>query len=427
MIRNLLLIVTGILLLSSVGLRAEKPGLYVDGRYLYTPAGEKLILKGYNAMIVYWDIYGEVNFPEIEKTGANCVRIFWKLDGYTWPASDLDKVLTNCIQNNMIPIICLWDATGNWEKIQFCVNYWTSPSIAAVLKKHEKNLIVNIANEPGNKAMSKDVFVGTYSSAVQQMRDAGIKAPLIIDADTWGRNANSVLDTGTELLELDPEHNLIFSWHLWDPANWGMGKISEIDRITDTAVERNLCFIVGEFGPCEQCDKCASTKINWEYLIEKCYKNEIGYLPWVWRWTDCHSCIEYEPGNYGDWVNTPWGESVSVTHQYSIKNTATRPAGMITAVNRFVGSDDKIKVYPNPFSETVKFEISGGSQSKISLKIFSLTGEELATVENAKSISGNYHTEWRPGQKLTSGVYLYKLLIEDSGNSYAREGKFIKY
>jgi hypothetical protein len=99
--KNLLIIIAGILMLSSAGLNAQKPGLNTDGRHLYTPAGEKLILKGFNAMIVYWDIHGEINFPQVEKTGANCVRIFWKLSDPRPAPGDLDKVLENCIRRSV--------------------------------------------------------------------------------------------------------------------------------------------------------------------------------------------------------------------------------------------------------------------------------------------------------------------------------------
>jgi len=332
--RRIIFIIAGILLIVVTGIRAQKPGMYTDGRHLYTSAGEKLILKGFNAMIVYWDIHGEINFPEIEKTGANSVRIFWKLaDPHPEPA-DLDKVLGNSLKHNMIPIICLWDATGNWSKLQECVDYWCSPEIVLILQKYEKNLIVNIANEAGDKAVGDEVFIAAYTDAIKRMRRAGIRTPLMIDADQWGRNANSVLNTGNQLLDIDPDRNLIFSWHLWDSANHGTGTREEIDRIIETAVERNICFVVGEFGPCERCENCASTRINWEYLIEKAFKHEIGYMPWVWRWTDCHSCVTNIPGKFGDWANEPWGESISVGHRYSIKNTAEKPKGMITPVDQ---------------------------------------------------------------------------------------------
>ncbi len=304
--------------------QAEKPGLRVKDRFLYTAENEKVILKGFNGMIVYWDIHGDINFPEIEKTGANCCRIFWSLGSPAPKPEDLDLVLANCIKNKMIPIICLWDATGKWENLQKCADYWCAPEITPILKKYEKTLIVNIANEPGNKAMGNEIFTSTYARLVKQLRSSGIRTPLIIDADKWGRNADSVLDTGESLLEQDPEHNLIFSWHLWDPSNYGSGTVAEIERIITKAASKKICFIVGEFGPCEQTNNCAGTAINWEKLIELAFKNEIGYLPWVWRWTDAHSCIDFNKAHYGDWVNSPWGESISVTNPYSIKNTAVR-------------------------------------------------------------------------------------------------------
>jgi mannan endo-1,4-beta-mannosidase len=79
------------------------PGFRVQGRYLYDRYGERVILRGANAMIVFWDREGKVNYPELAKTGANCCRIFW-MTGHdpepVMPASDLDKTLQNCIATN---------------------------------------------------------------------------------------------------------------------------------------------------------------------------------------------------------------------------------------------------------------------------------------------------------------------------------------
>src|SRR5512133_2884666 len=231
---------------------SQPSGMYVKDRYLFSAGGDTVILKGFNAMIVYWDIHGDKNFPEIEKTGANCVRIVWNLAAPTPQPADLDKVLGNCIKHHMIPIISLWEATGKWDKIQYCVDYWRSAEIVPILQKYQKYLLLNIANEPGDAAMADTIFRNTYALAVNQLRTAGLHMPLIIDADGWGRHADAVLDNGPYLLEADPDKNLIFSWHLWDPANWGSGTTSEITRIINKAAATNICFIVGEFGPCEQ-------------------------------------------------------------------------------------------------------------------------------------------------------------------------------
>ena len=418
-----------ILLFIIQALNAQRPGLYVDGRYLFSATGDTVILKGFNAMIVYWDIHGEVNFPEIEKTGANCVRIFWSLNHPAPRPEDLDLVLGNCIAHHMIPIICLWDATGDWSKIQHCVDYWCSPQIAPILKKYERHLLVNIANEPGNDDMGDEVFKSTYKDAVQQMRDAGIRVPLIIDADRWGRNADALLDNGEYLLEQDPDQNLIFSWHLWDPENWMTGTQAEISRIITKAATKNICFIVGEFGPCEQCDNCSHSKINWEYLIENAYRNDIGYLPWVWKWTDCHAIVNNTTGAYGSWVNTPWGQEVAVGSPYSIRNTARRPSELQTELPDIGNNRSSIMAHPNPFSDEIRFHINLPSPAQIILEISNPCGIRLKQWTSTQHHPGECMFEWNTGEPCFppgTGILFYKLTIAGTRDRYMETGKIIK-
>jgi len=411
-------------------LAAQDPGMYVNCRYLYSSEGDTLILKGFNAMIVYWDIHGEVNFPEIEKTGANCVRIFWKLDPPTPQPSDLDKVLGNCIKHHMIPIICLWDATGDWSNIQNCVNYWCSSQIAPILQKYEKHLIINIANEPGSDDMGDETFKSTYQDAVQQIRDAGLHVPLVIDADRWGRNADAVLDNGEYLVEQDPDHNLVFSWHLWDPSTWMTGTKSEIDRIINKAAGKNICFIVGEFGPCEQCDNCSNTKINWEYMIEKANQHDIGYLPWVWKWSDCHSIVNNSTGAYGSWVNAPWGEGVAVSNPYSIQITSKRPSGLQTDVSSESKHAEGIETFPVQTDGVLRFLITLREPSRVSLHIYDLTGRSFGIPVNCRLAAGINEVSWHPSENHTmfqKGVFIYKLdIISNSGHIF-KTGKTVTF
>ena len=75
------------------GAPIQKPTFYVEGRYLHDPRGNKVILRGVNKMSV-WDgddPTGAIYFPEIRQTGANSVRIVWKITNAapapTWPSS----------------------------------------------------------------------------------------------------------------------------------------------------------------------------------------------------------------------------------------------------------------------------------------------------------------------------------------------------
>ena len=193
---------------------AKRKTCYVDGRFLYAPNGEKIILRGINKMNVVTDPTGEKSFPEIAKTGANAVRIMWMKWG--GGGKQLDTILGNCIKNNMLHIIELHDATGQWQKLDTCVDYWLQKDVVAVIKKYQKYVLLNIANEAGTDTVSQQNFATTYSRIVKKMRGGGIHVPLIIDAANWGRNESYLLTNGKALSAADPEHNLIFAWHIWD-------------------------------------------------------------------------------------------------------------------------------------------------------------------------------------------------------------------
>lgn len=310
--------------------QAPKYGTFrTEGRHLVDPYGEKVVLRGVNAMIIYWDKLGRETYPEIAKTGANVVRIFWQ-DDPSANALDLDGTLTTCIHNHMIPLPGVWMATGKWDQLGACVDFWCRPDIAAVVKKHEKSVLVNIANEAGDGSVTDAQYRAGYTDAVSRIRAAGIRSPLVIDAAGWGRGEGYILKNAQYLIEQDPEHNLIFSWHPWDPINWG-GTKARIRATIDSAVAKNIPFIIGEFSRSEQADsRAAATPIEWRTIMEYGHNNEIGWLPWVW-WC----CGEPSDGHslttdriFGHWNNAPWGEEVALSSPYSIKNTSIRPKSM---------------------------------------------------------------------------------------------------
>jgi hypothetical protein len=68
--------------------------------------------------------------------------------------------------------------------------------------------------------------------------------------------------------------------------------------------------------------------------------------------------------------------------------------------------------YPNPFNPTTTIEFDLPKTSQVSLKIFNILGEEVATLVSDKLSSGSYAYEW-DASNIASGVYLYRLQADD--------------
>ena len=72
--------------------------------------------------------------------------------------------------------------------------------------------------------------------------------------------------------------------------------------------------------------------------------------------------------------------------------------------------------YPNPFNPETKilFSISFGSNSKVSLRVYNLLGQEVATLLNTELSPGIYEVPFN-ATGLASGVYFYRLNVQSSG------------
>ena len=68
--------------------------------------------------------------------------------------------------------------------------------------------------------------------------------------------------------------------------------------------------------------------------------------------------------------------------------------------------------YPNPFNPSTTIQFRIGQAGFVSLKIFDVTGREVATLVNEWKTSGSHGVSWDAGS-LPSGVYVYQLAVND--------------
>jgi hypothetical protein len=62
--------------------------------------------------------------------------------------------------------------------------------------------------------------------------------------------------------------------------------------------------------------------------------------------------------------------------------------------------------YPNPFNPSTKITFDIPSDGFVSVKIFNLAGQLVATLANRDMNSGKYNLNWN-AENFTSGVYIY--------------------
>lgn len=303
-----------------------KPGFFVQDRFLFSKDNEKVILRGINHMFIWTDREGKA-ISEIAKTGANVIRIVWNMRG---KVSDLDSIISECIENNMIPMPELHDGTGAWDKLPEILDFWLRDEVLQMIANHQEYLILNIGNEIGDCEIETEEFFNAYNVIITKMRAAGIRVPLVIDADEWGQSTNNIMKQGRRLLQADPEHNLLFSIHMWWPSETHdlikTGYPTVEKRITgelEKSVELGIPLIIGEFAPVAA---NGIREIPYKHIMAEAERLEIGWLAWSWG-PGNQDTPEMDMTTHSSF-NTlvEWGRIVCTESSLSIQHTSVIPS-----------------------------------------------------------------------------------------------------
>lgn len=426
---------TWLLLFSALTMQAIQaqdityPGLRLVGRHLYTPCEDNVVLRGVNKMSVWASDLAlrKKSYSEIRKTGANCVRIVWlaqpgpnEIDA---GVDGLDRTIQDCIDNDMIPMIELHDATGQWAKLQMVLDYWKRPDVLAVIKKHEKYLIVNIANECGDIEVTDDMFKAGYESALTQLREAGIHTPLVIDAADWGKNMAQLVRVGPYLMNKDPDMNVMFSVHTY----WSVADGADAAYIAaqfQAAVNAGMPFIIGEFAGLFNKGGACLFQADYESIIRLAQEMGIGYLAWEWgpgneyAHPTCTVMNMTTDSHYAT-LQSGWAKDLAVTNLNGIQKTSLTPQYIINAGRCMLSSTEEgiaqvtqVIVVPNPFTDAVRISVYTQHDGRLRVSVITALGEEIATLVDKDASSGRTDVSFAVPSGEASGL-LYCCVVSN--------------
>lgn len=315
-------------------------GLHVkDGKYLSDKCGNKVILRGVNMGSVYAVNFGLKEIEEIEKTGANSVRIVleknykdWSNGGAVTPltAAKIEPIITACLAKGMIPVLELHDFTGSANvtaDLPKAVQWWTSNDIKSMLQKYQKSIILNIANEPDAGSASDAGYANVNKDAVKSLRNAGYSCPIMIDAPNWGKDHVFFSYKAKELMEADPLHNLIFSVHAYWPTNGAFGNYADATITSNFNVlkQLDLPIVLGELAHAD-IQNGLVYNINYRLLMKLCQESEFGYMAWWWGFNNNPGANNQlsmtNDGLYTGLANA--GKVIAIDDVNSIKNTSKK-------------------------------------------------------------------------------------------------------
>lgn len=81
--------------------------------------------------------------------------------------------------------------------------------------------------------------------------------------------------------------------------------------------------------------------------------------------------------------------------------------------------------YPNPFNPSTKINYDLPFDSKVSIRIFDMTGKEVANLVNNSSQTAGYYTVQFNGVNMASGIYFYTIAAEGGNNKFISTKKMV--
>jgi Cellulase (glycosyl hydrolase family 5) len=259
-------------------------GFFTLNGKIYDANGNEFHIKG--ADTCHWDeawtnCSSNCGLPNAK---FNTNRMFLPVG--TLSTAQIQGPITKMISQGIVPMPAMhWTGTADLTcqnsiaTFNTAVSQWVAK--ASVLKPYERHILINIANEWGSSGST--AWRDAYLSAVASLRAAGYLNTLVIDAPDCGKDPQSILNYGQAIYNSDPQHNIIFSVHIYDMFTYVGAQPPddrqyEINAISAQLAATGLPIIFGEFGP----KGLNNTPLTPGQIITAANDHGIGWIGWAW-------------------------------------------------------------------------------------------------------------------------------------------------
>jgi mannan endo-1,4-beta-mannosidase len=280
-------------------------GLRISGTRIVEANGATFVMRGVNHAYV-WYPNENSSFANIKSFGANTVRVVLG-SGQRWgptPVAEVTNVISLCKQSRLICVLEVHDTTGFGEEataasLDQAAGYWIS--VADALKGQEKYVVINLGNEPfGNNQQVSATWASATTNAITRLRGAGLQHLLMVDAPMWGQDWQNIMrDNAAWVFNADPQHNTVFSIHMYGVYNTA----DKVNAYFDAFQTAGLPLVVGEFG-----NMHTDGDPDEDTIMAQAQTRGLGYLGWSWSGNS--GGVEYLDmvSSFNPASLTPWGE-----------------------------------------------------------------------------------------------------------------------
>jgi mannan endo-1,4-beta-mannosidase len=309
--------------------------IHTSGMYLLGPCGDTLLLRGINYAPYHWgyDI-SSLEIGQIAQTGANVVRMVWY-----WNNPDpntnavylnyvaLDSAISKCLQHKMIAIVEIHDYTCSTDTTGLLNlnTWWIQASVFTnILQKYKESVIVNYANEAlffdyaSNPTKALATYKHTYQNIITALRNVnGFKFPVMIDAPDCGTNSDAFItsNVANDLIQFDPQHNLIFSAHTYW-YSFANNDSAQMAAKINAVLAQNIPLVLGEVSNLQDDVNPCQYVLHYKPLLNFCQQKKVSWLAWSWDNDVCPARQVSSNGNFNSL--TTYGNDIVNNSTYGL-------------------------------------------------------------------------------------------------------------